>query len=141
MRRKDSPNLRTKNHRKCRGEIPAREVNPAVQKSRDLLKNTAGTTRATAVSGGVALIEDVNKWVPFLADLHYGTSHKLLEKDRQIRREAEWATKFPVPPRPERVQQIKRAMLTHRFENVEQARMFDAKMKQLEMLSNAFWDK
>lgn len=77
--------------------------------------NRAGTTRAFKTAGAVGKIEEVNKWTPLLADIYYGTTAKRIAMREKLEKAVFNANNYPIPPKPEKIQQMKRELLTYRY--------------------------
>ena len=96
--------------------------------------NNQGVTRANGVAGGVAVIDEINKWTPLLADLYYGKTAQKIAKREGLEKAADSATHFPVPPKPEELPRL-RVAFEQQFGKQKAALM----MARLEEASNAFW--
>lgn len=103
--------------------------------------NPDGVGYAFATAGAVTALEEVNKWTPFLADLYYNTTANKIVTRQKLEKAAFDADNFPVPPKPERVQQMKRDLLAYRYHTQSEFRRVQTTMKRLEDLSYAYWNK
>lgn len=66
-------------------------------------------------AGAVGAIEEVNKWTPFLVDLYRGTTPRKVAEFQRLQKAEFDANNFPVPPKPERIQRMKRDLTTYNF--------------------------
>lgn len=71
----------------------------------------------------------------FLVDLYRGTTAKKIATREKLEKAAFNADNFPVPPRPERIQQMKRDLVTYRFNTQADFQRVRWTMKRLEDLT------
>lgn len=82
-----------------------------------------------------------NKWTPFVLDWHRNTTAEKVDKFLTLKKADFDANNYPIPPKPEKIQRMKRDMLGVRYESQNDFQRVQMTMKRLEDLSYAFWNR
>lgn len=119
---------------------------PIVDDGRSRGLDTDSAARGGGVGAAVGLIDEVNKWMPIIADLYYGTSANHTDTRQRLEKHVVNQSHYFVPPKPERLQR----MVTYLENERKVARTPQAKQQAEEKLraftrtleaSHAYWNR